>query len=104
MCWKDRRFQARKEHLLDFRYSKITGDEVRNAKVQNKIKKKVSKIKQRQNRFRHVTNNVGRGRNKSLKRLKIIEESINKTKNYHDRYEMENGIINHDRKYFKKAW
>ena len=53
--------------------------------------------------FRHVTNNVRRGRNKSLKQMQVIDESINTTKTYLDRYEMENRIINHNRKNFKNA-
>ena len=67
ICLKGRRYQARKECLLDFRDAKITGDEVRDANVQNKIIKKIQKEKQRKNRFRHDTNNGGRERKNLLR-------------------------------------
>ena len=48
-------------------------------------------------RFRNVTNNVERGRNKALKQLQAIGENSNRIKTHHDRHEMENRTINHNR-------
>ena len=45
ICLKGRRYQARKECLLDFRDAKITGDEVRDARVEKKVIKRVHKEK-----------------------------------------------------------
>ena len=67
ICLKERRHQARKECLIHFGTARVTGDEARDEKTQNKIIKIFQKEKQRQNRFRCVTNDVGRGRNKCLK-------------------------------------
>ena len=64
---KEKRHQTRKEHLLDFRNAATHGDEERDAKVQKEISKRVNKEKQRQMGLRHLTNDVGRGRNKALK-------------------------------------
>ena len=74
--------------MLDFGTTKVTRDEVRDEKTQHKILKRVQKGKQRQDGFRHVINNVGRGRNTSLKQLKLIDESSNRTKTHNDRHVM----------------
>ena len=58
MYLKERRNQARKECLLDFRDAVITGDEERYDKAQNKIIKRVQKEEQRQMGFRNVANNT----------------------------------------------
>ena len=59
MCLKERRHQARKDHLLDFRDASMCREEARDVKVKNQMG------------FRNFTNNVGRGRNKSLKELQV---------------------------------
>ena len=53
--------------------------------------------------FVRVTKNVKRGRNKALKQLQVIDENINRIKTHHERHEMENRTINHNKKHFKKA-
>ena len=42
-------------------------------------------------------------RNKVLKQLQVTDADTNSIKTHHDRYEMENRIINLNRKHFKKA-
>ena len=73
--------------FFDFWNDKVTGDEKRHEK-KNKIIKRVQKEKQRRNGFRHATSNAGRGRNSSLKQLKVRDENSNITKTCHDRYEI----------------
>ena len=46
---------------------------------------------------------MGRGRNKSLKQLQVVDESSNRINTYHDRYDIENTTTNNDRKHLKKA-
>ena len=65
------RFKARKYYLLDFGNDKVTGDE--EADEKNKTIKRFQKVKQRKNRFTHETNNVGRGTNESLKKIKVTD-------------------------------
>ena len=47
MCLNERWYQAGKKHLIDFRDAAMTGDEARDAKVQNQITKRVQKENQR---------------------------------------------------------
>ena len=53
--------------MLEFRDMKITRDEEVDEKLIKKIIKRVKKEKRRQHGFKFLTNNVGLGRNKSLK-------------------------------------
>ena len=69
MSLKERSHQARKEYLLCFRNTAISEDKERDAKAQNQIIKRATKEKQTQMGFRHVTNDMRRGRHESLKQL-----------------------------------
>ena len=61
----------------------------------------VNKEKHRKIGFRRLTNNMGRGRNKALKQLQAIDETTNSVKTHHDRHDIENRTINHNRKHYK---
>ena len=52
--------------------------------------------------FRYLTNNVGIGRNNSLKQLQLRDENSNIIKTHHDRHQMENRITKYNRKKLQK--
>ena len=95
--------KIRETKLFDKNSILIEGED---KKAQNKRRKLVKKLKQaefKKSSFKYITKHVGKGPNKLLNKLQIINEKGEITKHICNREEIESALIVHNIKHYRKA-
>ena len=95
--------EMREKELLDYHNEEIIGEEPKIIKKKKRIIAGIKKKLKRNHTFHYLSRHVGKGMRESMKRLQI--DSPNELNNEYiiDKEKMEEKIMDHNRKHFKKA-
>lgn len=92
----------RREYMFDLRPQSVPKKVPET--VKNKIVKSISNSEQKRSSFKYLTNEVGKGKRDSLTAIRQLDsEGITTTITY-DKEDMEDLLINHNRKNFEQAF
>lgn len=95
--------EQREKDLIDL-YPKEVSEEVLEDKKQKKrILKSVLRNRSRRYAFRYITNHIGRGARRSLTKVHVVNDNREIVKTYVSKEEIEEQIINYNRKHYTQA-